>query len=134
QIQYHTQAGRGPWLPPSAYALVHQVQLADDRRGVFSFCMCPGGFIVPSATADGEVVVNGMSPSRRDSEFANSGIVAEVRNSDFIPFAEHGPLAGMRFQEALEKAACRIAGGTQAAPAQRLMDFVEGKVSSSLLT
>jgi uncharacterized FAD-dependent dehydrogenase len=95
--------------------------------------MCPGGFIVPSATAPGEVVVNGMSPSRRDSRFANSGIVMSVELSDFKPYAEYGPLAGMMFQAEVERKACIAGGGTQVAPAQRLVDFVEKKNSSSLL-
>jgi uncharacterized FAD-dependent dehydrogenase len=95
--------------------------------------MCPGGFIVPSATAPGEVVVNGMSPSRRDSRFANSGIVVSVSEADFKPYAKFGPLAGVHFQAAIEKQACSVAGGTQVAPAQRLVDFVERKISTSLL-
>src|SRR5690606_7096361 len=104
-----------------------------NEKGVFSFCMCPGGFIVPSATAPGEVVVNGMSPSRRDSRFANSGIVVAVDSLDFAHFSNKGPLAGLYFQKAIEQRACKIAGGSQTAPAQRLVDFVEGRVSSSLL-
>jgi uncharacterized FAD-dependent dehydrogenase len=95
--------------------------------------MCPGGFIVPSATAPGEVVVNGMSPSRRDSKYANSGIVVAVNENDFKEYKEHGPLAGLCFQREIERRACERAGGTQSAPAQRLVDFIEGKVSSSLL-
>ena len=95
--------------------------------------MCPGGFIVPSATAPGEVVVNGMSPSRRDSQFANSGIVVAINENDFKEFSEHGPLAGMYFQQQIEQRACLAAGGNQTAPAQRLIDFVEKKTSSSLL-
>src|SRR5205807_1561551 len=100
------------------------------QRGVFSFCMCPGGFIVPAATAPGEVVVNGMSPSKRDSKFANSGIVVAIENEDLLPYSEkYGPLAGMMFQQEWEQRACALAGGTQKAPAQRLMDFLEGKTS-----
>lgn len=133
QIQYHCAVDRGPYLPASSYALVHQAKVGGAERGVFSFCMCPGGFIVPSATAPGEVVVNGMSPSRRDSRYANSGIVMSVEESDFSAYAKHGPLAGMYFQAAVEQLACQAAGGTQTAPAQRLMDFVEKKNSSSLL-
>jgi uncharacterized FAD-dependent dehydrogenase len=94
--------------------------------------MCPGGFIVPSATAPGEVVVNGMSPSRRDSKFANSGIVVAVDQNDFKEYAAHGPLAALYFQKAIEQKACAIAGGTQAAPAQRLMDFLNKKISVTL--
>lgn len=132
QIQYHCTGDRGPYLPASSYALVHQATIEGQDRGVFSFCMCPGGFIVPAATAPGEVVVNGMSPSRRDSKFANSGIVVAVDEDDFKDYAKHGALAGMIFQSAIEQKACAIAGGTQLAPAQRLVDFVDRKVSSSL--
>lgn len=132
QIQYHCEQDRGEFLPASSYALVHQAEVQKVQRGVFSFCMCPGGFIVPSATAPGEVVVNGMSPSRRDSKFANSGIVVAVDQNDFKEFAEHGPLAALHFQRAIEQKACVTAGGTQAAPAQRLMDFLNKKVSSTL--
>lgn len=82
--------------------------------------MCPGGFIVPSATAPGEVVVNGMSPSRRDSAFANSGIVVAVDENDFSKHRSHGALAGVAFQMEIERKACEVAGGTQKAPAQRL--------------
>lgn len=133
QIQYHCPIDRGPFLPASSYALVHQAKIKGKDRGVFSFCMCPGGFIVPAATAPGEVVVNGMSPSRRDSKFANSGIVVAVDENDFKEFSQFGPLGGMYFQAAVERQACELAGGTQTAPAQRLVDFCENKVSSSLL-
>jgi len=133
QIQYHCPIDRGPYLPASSYSLVHQAKIHGQERGVFSFCMCPGGFIVPAATSPGEVVVNGMSPSRRDSKYANSGIVMSVEESDFAAYVKHGPLAGMYFQAAVEQLACQSAGGNQTAPAQRLMDFVEKKTSSSLL-
>lgn len=133
QIQYHCPIDRGPYLPASSYGLVHQAKTNDVERGVFSFCMCPGGFIVPAATAPGEIVVNGMSPSRRDSKYANSGIVVAVDERDFNSYKDHGPLAGLYFQSEIEKRACEVAGGTQTAPAQRLVDFVEGRVSSSLL-
>ncbi len=133
RIQYHCVDDRGPWLPAASYALVHQTVTAGHERGVFSFCMCPGGFIVPAATAPGEVVVNGMSPSRRDSPFANSGIVVAVETADFVPYASQGPLAGVAFQSAIERLACTLAGGTQRAPGQRLVDFVERKVSTHLL-
>ncbi|HWA36015.1 MAG TPA: FAD-dependent oxidoreductase [Cyclobacteriaceae bacterium] len=132
KIQYHC-VDRGPYLPASSYSLVHQAEAGKKQRGVFSFCMCPGGFIVPAATAPGEIVVNGMSPSRRDSKFANSGIVVAVEPSDYEKFKEHGPLAGMYFQQSIEQKACLVAGGRQSAPAQRLNDFVERKASSSLL-
>jgi len=128
RIQYHTTQ-RG-YLPAAAYSLNHQLPKFD--KGVFSFCMCPGGFIVPAATANGEVVVNGMSPSRRDSKYANSGIVMAVDEYDFKPFAAHKSLSGMYFQAQVEQAACVLAGGTQKAPGQRLMDYLGGKESPDL--
>jgi uncharacterized FAD-dependent dehydrogenase len=131
RIQYHCSVDRGPFLPAASYAMVHQTHVGGRQRGVFSFCMCPGGFIVPSATAPGEVVVNGMSPSRRDSRFANSGIVVAVEAPDFGKGLE-SPLAGMWFQAEIEKQACIAAGGTQASPAQRLLDFIDGKTSTTL--
>ena len=132
QIQYHCTQ-RGEFLPASSYSLTHQVALrGGDQRGVFSFCMCPGGFIVPAATAPGELVVNGMSPSRRDSKYANSGIVVSVNNHDFQPYRQYGALAAMEFQKAVERAACEAAGNTQTAPAQRLIDFLDQKVSGFL--
>jgi len=133
KVQYHCQSDRGKYLPASSYALVHQAKVNGEERGVFSFCMCPGGFIVPAATAPGEVVVNGMSPSRRDSRFANSGIVVAVNEKDFKPYQKFGPLAGMYFQSEIEQKACAMTSKNQTAPAQRLLDFVDGKVSTSLL-
>lgn len=133
QIQYHCLVDRGPYLPASSYGLVHQAMIQGRERGVFSFCMCPGGFIVPAATAPGEIVVNGMSPSRRDSAFANSGIVVAVDEMDFSEYKKYGALAGLHFQSRVERLACELAGGTQRAPAQRLVDFVEGKISNQLL-
>jgi uncharacterized FAD-dependent dehydrogenase len=130
-IQYH-RPDRGEFLPAAAYSLVCQTQYQKTQRGVFSFCMCPGGFIVPAATAPGEVVVNGMSPSRRDSKFANSGIVVSIDTEDLKPYIKHGALAGLAMQKELEQKACIGAGGTQLAPAQRLMDFLGAKVSSTL--
>jgi len=132
QVQYHCVA-RDPHLPASSYSLVHQVSADGEEAGVFSFCMCPGGFIVPSATSPGEVVVNGMSPSRRDSKFANSGIVMALSPSRFKKYTEHGPLAGLYFQMEIERQACQVAGGTQKAPGQLLVDFIEGKISNQLL-
>jgi uncharacterized FAD-dependent dehydrogenase len=134
KIQYHCADERGTYLPASSYSLVHQALVNGKPRGVFSFCMCPGGFIVPAATAPGEIVVNGMSPSRRDSQFANSGIVVAVEEQDFKAYTQHGELSGMFFQAEIERKACAIAGGTQHAPAQRLLDFVQGKLSPSLLS
>ncbi|MBC7387971.1 MAG: FAD-dependent oxidoreductase [Opitutaceae bacterium] len=131
KIQYKCEQ-RGEWLPAASYSLVSQENIGNQVKGVFSFCMCPGGFIVPSATEKGEVVVNGMSPSRRDSKYSNSGIVVQVDLSDTTKYKEFGPLAGLKFQEEIEKNACRIAGGSQNAPAQRLVDFVDNRVSGSL--
>jgi uncharacterized FAD-dependent dehydrogenase len=132
QIQYHCAIDRGPYLPASSYALVHQAKVDGRERGVFSFCMCPGGFIVPAATAPGEVVVNGMSPSRRDSKYANSGIVVAVEPNDFKSYQKFGALAGLQFQSDIERKACEVAGGRQAAPGQRMIDFIQHKLSSSL--
>jgi len=132
RIQYQCVTDRGPWLPASSYAMVHQTRHQGQQRGVFSFCMCPGGFIVPSATAPGEVVVNGMSPSRRDSKFANSGIVTAIELEDLQEYKQHGALAGLAFQHEVEKRACTIAGGTQAAPAQKMSDYINGHVSGTL--
>jgi len=133
QIQYHCEVDRGPYLPASSYSLVQQTQFKGKQRGVFSFCMCPGGFIVPAATAPGELVVNGMSPSRRDSKFANSGMVVAVELEDLPQYQKFGPLAAMHFQAEIEKKAWEVGGKTQVAPAQRMMDFVNRKSSSSLL-
>ncbi len=132
QIQYHCKTDRGPYLPASSYALVHQTYFNQKQRGVFSFCMCPGGFIVPAATTPGEVVVNGMSPSRRDSKYANSGIVTAIELEDLEAYKEHGPLAGLAFQQEVEQRACQLAGNSQVAPAQKMIDFVNRKVSSAL--
>lgn len=128
QIQYG-QKDRGS-LPAAAYALAHQIE--EQKRGVFSFCMCPGGFIVPAATTPGELVVNGMSPSRRDARFANSGIVVAIDQKDMLEYREKGVLAGLFYRQSLEQKACKMAGGGQKAPAQRLLDFVNRKPSSHL--
>ncbi len=127
-IQYHTPE-RGEWLPAAAYSLVSQVA----GRGVYSFCMCPGGFIVPALTAPGESVVNGMSPSGRNSIFANSGIVTEIRLSDFAHLVpKYGPLAGLKFQQTFEQEARAHGDGGQVAPGQRLADFTAGRHSRTL--
>ncbi|MDX9852744.1 MAG: FAD-dependent monooxygenase [Tenuifilaceae bacterium] len=126
-IQYHG-AKRNDFLPAASYSLVHQVE----GRGVYSFCMCPGGFIVPAATEDGEVVVNGMSPSLRNSRFANSGMVVEIRLEDIPNFDPKNPLSGLNYQRWLEEQAAIHGGKGFTAPAQRLADFVQGKSSSSL--
>ena len=128
-IQYHCSGERDESLPAAAYSLVEQV----NDRGVYSFCMCPGGFIVPAATANGEVVVNGMSPSKRNNYFANSGIVVEINaNKDLFKYEHFGPLKALEYQKDLERLAFTAGGRHQSAPAQRLTDFVEGKLSSSL--
>ena len=128
-VQYHCEDERHELLPPASYSLVHQV----NDRGVYSFCMCPGGFIVPAATAPGEVVVNGMSPSKRNSKFANSGIVVEINaEKDLHKYEQFGVLKGLEFQKDLEKLAFLAGGRSQVAPAQRLTDFVEGRLSNSL--
>ncbi|MDR2882769.1 MAG: FAD-binding protein [Alistipes sp.] len=129
-IQYHTPDGRGEYLPAAAYQLVSQ----EGGRGVYSFCMCPGGFIVPAMTSGDESVVNGMSPSLRNSPYANSGIVTEVRLDDFARLAaDHGPLAGLEFQRRLELAAREhVAESGVQAPAQRVADFVSARPSPTL--
>jgi uncharacterized FAD-dependent dehydrogenase len=128
-IQYKCPV-RGPNLPPAPYSLVKQV----GGRGVYSFCMCPGGVIAPCATSPGEVVTNGWSPSKRDQPTANSGIVVELRPEDFRAFDSQGPLAAMFFQQSVEQRAWAFGGRTQKVPAQRLLDFTEGKCSSDLPT
>jgi uncharacterized FAD-dependent dehydrogenase len=128
-IQYHCSGNRHELLPAASYSLVQQV----NERGVYSFCMCPGGFIVPAATANGEVVVNGMSPSKRNNLYANSGIVVEIDvNKDLPKYEHYGALKGLEYQKNLEKLAFTSGGRNQTAPAQRLTDFVEGKLSSNL--
>ncbi|WPJ95313.1 FAD-binding protein [Coraliomargarita algicola] len=130
-LQYHTPRGqaRSKQLPAASYRLATKI----DNRGVHSFCMCPGGFIVPAATENDEVVVNGMSLARRDSPFANSGMVVTVEPEDTAPFqAEHGILAGIAFQKALEQAAKKFGGGGQIAPGQRVTDFLQGTDSGQL--
>jgi uncharacterized FAD-dependent dehydrogenase len=127
-IQYHG-AERGEWLPAAEYRLVEQVT----GRGVWSFCMCPGGFIVPAMTSSAECVVNGMSPSQRNSPWANSAIVTEVRASDFAHLEKNfGPLAGLEFQRRFEVAARKAGGDRQMAPAQRVGDFLARRGSHSL--
>lgn len=126
QIQYHGNVMKE--LPAASYSLVHQV----DGRGVYSFCMCPGGIIVPSMTAENQTVVNGMSNSRRNSPFANSGMVVELQVQDFADFKQFGVLAGLKFQENFEELAFKNGGRDQVAPAQRISDFVRNKISGSL--
>lgn len=129
--QYHYPRGqeRPRTLPAASYRLATKI----DGRGVHSFCMCPGGFIVPAATENDEVVVNGMSLARRDSPFANSGMVVTIEPEDTLPFQkEHGVLAGMAMQKALEVATSLAGGGMQKAPAQLVPDFLKGRMSGKL--
>ena len=127
-IQYHSSQGRGKYLPAAEYSFVTQV----NGRGVYSFCMCPGGFVVPAATGPNQLVVNGMSPSNRGSRWANSGMVVEMQPQDFPHVEKYGVLAGIKFQEELEQL-CYVNGNCrQTAPAQRMADFVAGRNSSSL--
>ncbi len=125
--QYHCNI-RDSYLPPASYSLVEQVQ----GTGVFSFCMCPGGIIAPAATAPGEIVVNGWSPSKRNNPFANSGIVVSVEAKDWQPWADKGPLAALHFQQMVEQKAFIKGGGELKAPAQRMADFSNGVFSSTL--
>lgn len=127
KIQYSCDY-RGEFLPPAPYSVVKQV----NGRGMYSFCMCPGGVIAPCATSPGEVVTNGWSPSKRDQSTANSGIVVELKLEDFKPYQKFGPLAGMEFQKAIEQKAWHLAGETQKAPAQRMVDFTQNKISQNI--
>lgn len=127
KIQYHGN-DYDEILPAASYKLVQQV----NGRGVYSFCMCPGGFIVPAATAQEELVVNGMSPSKRDNNFANSGIVVAIELEDLSDYKQYGPLAGLEFQKEVEKKVWEASGSTQQAAAQRLVDFVKGRISPEL--
>ena len=147
QIQYHRREGRGQWLPAAEYSFVTQV----DGRGVYSFCMCPGGFVIPAATGPEQVVVNGMSPASRGTQWSNSGMVVEIRPEDlgsdklkvisdeFATALEtiaadacHSSLQMMAFQEQLERLCWLQAGMKQTAPAQRMVDFVNGRLSADL--
>lgn len=127
-IQYHDKRGRGKYLPAAEYNFVTQV----DGRGVYSFCMCPGGVVVPAGSDSGELVVNGMSASARSGRFANSGMVVEIHPGDFPEFAHEGDLEMMALQESLERRMFEAAGETIVAPAQRMLDFVNLKKSGSL--
>lgn len=128
RIQYHNPAGRGRYLPAAEYSFVTQV----DGRGVYSFCMCPGGFVVPAASGQNQLVVNGMSPSNRGSRWANSGMVVEIRPEDLPGYETGDVLAGIKFQEEIERQ-CFVNGNCrQTAPAQRMTDFVYGKISADL--
>ncbi|MBR1547728.1 MAG: FAD-binding protein, partial [Prevotella sp.] len=136
QIQYHSREGRGRYLPAAEYTFVTQV----DGRGVYSFCMCPGGFVIPAATGPEQIVVNGMSPSNRGGQWSNSGMVVEIRPEDIsgdqsllatsadVP----EPLRMMAFQESLERTCWQQGNMRQTAPAQRMADFVAGRLSYDL--
>lgn len=127
QIQYHSKQGRGKYLPAAEYSFVTQV----DGRGVYSFCMCPGGFVIPAATDKEQLVVNGMSPSNRGTQWSNSGMVVETRPED-VEGNENDPLRMMHFQEQLERSCWQQGNMKQTAPAQRMDDFVRGKLSYDL--
>ncbi len=127
RAQYHC-AIRDKFLPPASYSLVQQVE----GRGVFSFCMCPGGIIAAAATNEGEIVVNGWSPSKRNNPFANSGMVVNVELPDLKKWQDRGPLAALYFQQQVEQQAFHLGGGKLVAPAQRMVDFVNNKNSASL--
>lgn len=130
KIQYHSPEGRGKYLPAAEYSFVEQV----DGRGVYSFCMCPGGIIVPAASAPGQLVVNGMSPSNRGSRWSNSGMVVEIHPGDFPEYESEGELQMLALQEALEEDFFKAAGNSLKAPAQRMTDFVNRKISVTLPT
>ncbi len=127
QIQYKCKK-RGEFLPPAAYSIAKQIK----GRGVYSFCMCPGGIIAPCATSPGEVVTNGWSPSRRDYPTSNSGIVVELKLQDFAKYEKYGPLAGLKFQKEIENKSWEEAGKTQKVPAQRLVDYTNKILSKDI--
>ena len=127
QIQYKCNS-RGDYLPPAPYSIARQI----NGRGIYSFCMCPGGIIAPCATSQNEVVTNGWSPSKRDYPSSNSGIVVELKLEDFKNYSSSGVFAGLEFQKSIEKKAWEMGGKTQKVPAQRLVDFVNGKMSKDV--
>ena len=153
RIQYHCAVDRGPYLPASAYSLVQQTSYQGKQRGVFSFCMCPGGIIAPAATSAGQLVVNGWSPSKRNNPYANSGMVVEVQKQDALEYfkdashkkllesifpmfqimdLENDPLLLLYFQAMVEKKSFDAGGGKFVAPANRMVDFSTNKTSTSL--
>lgn len=123
-IQYHGD-DNNPYLPPASYSLVEQV----DGMGVYSFCMCPGGIIAPCATEPNEVVTNGWSPSKRNNPYSNSGIVVSVEPKDLPNYRKEDPFVSLNFQKSVEQKCWEAAGKTQKVPAQRMMDFISGKIS-----
>ena len=140
QIQYHSPKGRGKYLPAAEYSFTTQV----DGRGVYSFCMCPGGVVIPSASTTEELLVNGMSPSHRGGAWSNSGMVVQINPEDVLlpemqidcdgidPVPDDSPLRVMNFQERLERLCWVMGNRKQTAPAQRMTDFVRGKLSYDL--
>ena len=128
RLRYHSPAGRGKYLPAAEYTMLTRV----DGRAVYSFCMCPGGFIIPAASDTGQLVVNGMSPSNRGTRWANSGMVVEILPEDVGDTATDNPLKMMRYQEEIERRFFDDAHGSQNAPAQRMTDFVDGRDSPTL--
>ncbi len=126
EIRYHKN--KTPELPAASYTMTCQI----DNRGVYSFCMCPGGIIIPASTAGDELVLNGMSVSRRDSPYANSGFVVAVEKEDLIPWEKHGKFSGLEYQKFIEYRAFEAGGRTQTAPAQRVTDFLSGRLSETL--
>jgi hypothetical protein len=126
--QYHCDL-RGNFLPPASYSLTTQAF----ERGVYSFCMCPGGIIAPASTGPNELVVNGWSPSKRNNPYANSGMVVSVNMNDYLPFEKLGALAGLEFQAKVERNCFTAGGGKLVAPAQRVVDFCEGKESKGII-
>jgi uncharacterized FAD-dependent dehydrogenase len=128
QIQYHNPQGRGDYLPAAEYSMVTQVA----GRGVYSFCICPGGFVIPAASGNNQLAVNGMSPSNRGSRWANAGMVVEIHPEDFPEYASFGPLALMKLQEKIESDCWQNGNRKQTAPAQRMADFVQKKLSPTL--
>lgn len=127
QAQYHCET-RSSFLPPAPYTFTHNY----NGRGIYSFCMCPGGIIAPAATAPGEMVVNGWSPSKRNNPFANSGIVVSIDKSDFDPKGDNDPLRAIKFQQDVEQKSFSAGGSNLSAPAQRMNDFVQNRHSSDL--
>ena len=127
-IQYHSKNGRGKYLPAAEYSMLTRV----DGRAVYSFCMCPGGFIIPAASGQNQLVVNGMSPSNRGTKWANSGMVVEIHPEDIPEYDQYGALKMMKFQEDIERKFFENSNNTQNAPAQRMIDFVESRDSKSL--
>ena len=127
-IQYHSKNGRGKYLPAAEYSMLTRV----DGRAVYSFCMCPGGFIIPAASAENQLVVNGMSPSNRGTKWSNSGMVVEILPEDLPEYDQYGALKMMKLQEDVEAKFYEASNFTHNAPAQRMIDFVEGKDSKSL--